>query len=45
VLLGSLAATTASAQDAARIQTKVLGEDKQPVLIEFNAAGKASNSA
>ncbi|MBF9141571.1 M4 family metallopeptidase [Hymenobacter properus] len=39
-LLGALAATTAHAQDAARIQTKVLGDDKQPVLVQFNAEGK-----
>ncbi|WP_201985062.1 M4 family metallopeptidase [Hymenobacter rubidus] len=35
-----MAATTAQAQDAARIQTKVLGEDNQPVLVQFNAEGK-----
>ena len=37
--LGSLAA---QAQDAARIQTKVVGDDNQPVLVQFNAAGKAA---
>ena len=39
-MLGTLAATTAQAQDAARIQNKVLGEDSQPVLVQFNAQGK-----
>ncbi|MCC3153772.1 M4 family metallopeptidase [Hymenobacter sp. BT770] len=39
-MLGSLAATTAQAQDAARIQNKVLGEDNQPVLVQFSAEGK-----
>ena len=43
VLLGSLAATAAQAQDAAsRIQNKVLGEDSQPVLVQFSAQGKAA---
>ena len=37
-MLGTLA--TAQAQDASRIQTKVLGEDNQPVLVQFNAEGK-----
>ncbi|MBD2767151.1 M4 family metallopeptidase [Hymenobacter sp. BT664] len=32
--------TTAQAQDVLRIQTKVLGEDSQPVLVQFNAQGK-----
>ncbi|GAC1595640.1 MAG: M4 family metallopeptidase [Hymenobacter sp.] len=41
-MLGTLAATTAQAQDAARIQTKVLGEDNQPVLVQFTAEGKAA---
>ncbi|WP_199243511.1 M4 family metallopeptidase [Hymenobacter sedentarius] len=41
-MLGSLAATTAQAQDAARIQNKVLGEDNQPVLVQFSAEGKAA---
>jgi len=41
VLLGALAANTAQAQDA-RIQTKVVGEDNQPVLVQFNAAGQAA---
>ncbi|HEX8660127.1 MAG TPA: M4 family metallopeptidase [Hymenobacter sp.] len=40
LMLGTLAATTAQAQDAARIQNKVLGEDSQPVLVQFNAQGK-----
>jgi Zn-dependent metalloprotease len=39
-MLGTLAATTASAQDASRIQSKVLGDDNQPVLVQFNAEGK-----
>ena len=38
LVLGTLA--TAHAQDASRIQTKVLGEDNQPVLVQFNAEGK-----
>ena len=38
LVLGSLA--TAQAQDASRIQTKVLGDDNQPVLVQFNAEGK-----
>ena len=43
VLLGSLAATAVQAQDAAsRIQNKVLGEDSQPVLVQFSAEGKAA---
>ena len=42
LLLASLAATTAQAQDARRIQTKVLGDDNQPVLVQFNAEGKAA---
>jgi Zn-dependent metalloprotease len=40
LMLGTWAATTAQAQDAARIQNKVLGEDNQPVLVQFNAQGK-----
>jgi Zn-dependent metalloprotease len=40
LLLGTLATTTANAQDASRIQTKVLGDDNQPVLVQFSAAGK-----
>ena len=39
-MLSALAATTAHAQDASRIQTKVLGNDNQPVLVEFSAEGK-----
>jgi bacillolysin len=42
LMLGGLVATTANAQDAARIQAKVLGEDNQPVLVQFSAAGKAA---
>ena len=34
------ATLSASAQDASRIQNKVLGEDNQPVLVQFNAEGK-----
>ena len=45
LLLGSLAASTAQAQDASRIQNKVLGEDGQPALVQFNAAGKAAYRA
>ncbi|GAB3586244.1 M4 family metallopeptidase [Hymenobacter daeguensis] len=41
-MLGTLAATTASAQDASRIQTKVLGDDNQPVLVQFSTAGKTA---
>jgi bacillolysin len=40
LLLSGLVATTANAQDASRIQSKVLGEDNQPVLVAFNAEGK-----
>ncbi|MFC6225550.1 M4 family metallopeptidase [Hymenobacter artigasi] len=39
LMFGALA-TSAQAQDASRIQTKVLGEDNQPVLVQFNAEGK-----
>ena len=42
LLLASLAATSAQAQDARRIQTKVLGDDSQPVLVQFSAEGKAA---
>ncbi|GAA3974189.1 M4 family metallopeptidase [Hymenobacter antarcticus] len=38
LMLGTLA--SAQAQDASRIQSKVLGEDNQPVLVQFNAEGK-----
>jgi bacillolysin len=41
LLLSSLA-TNAQAQDARRIQTKVLGDDNQPVLVQFSAEGKAA---
>ncbi|MEJ7663620.1 MAG: hypothetical protein WKG07_30815 [Hymenobacter sp.] len=44
-MLGALAANTANAQDAARIQTKVMGDDNQPVLVQFNAAGRAAYRA
>jgi bacillolysin len=40
LMLGALASTTAQAQDASRIQSKVLGDDNQPVLMQFNAEGK-----
>ena len=40
LMLGTLTATTAQAQDASRIQTKVLGDDNQPVLVQFNAEGR-----
>ena len=40
LMLGALASTTAQAQDASRIQTKVLGDDNQPVLVQFNVEGK-----
>ena len=39
VLLASLV-TTAQAQDSRRVQTKVLGDDNQPVLVQFSAEGK-----
>lgn len=43
LLLGSLAAATAAqAQDAARVQNKVLGAHGQPELVQFNAAGKVA---
>ena len=42
-MLGALAAITAQAQDASRIQNKVLGDDNQPVLVQFNAEGKMAN--
>jgi len=45
LMLGSLAAATAQGQDASRVQTKVLGDDNQPVLVQFNAAGKAAYAA
>ena len=41
LLLGSaILSNPVMAQDASRIQTKVLGEDNQPVLVAFNAEGK-----
>ena len=42
LLIGTLAANVAQAQDARRVQTKVLGDDNQPVLVQFNAEGKAA---
>ena len=41
LMLGILAANIAQAQDARRVQTKVLGDDNQPVLVQFNAEGKS----
>ena len=38
LMLGSLA--SAQAQDASRVQAKVIGEDNQPVLVQFSAEGK-----
>ena len=41
LLLGSaILSNSVMAQDASRVQTKVLGEDNQPVLVAFNAQGK-----
>ncbi|OGX86180.1 hypothetical protein BEN47_01070 [Hymenobacter lapidarius] len=45
LMLGALASTTAQAQDATRIQNKIIGADNQPELVVFNAAGKASYKA
>ena len=42
LLLGTLAAHTTQAQEARRVQTKVVGDDNQPVLVQFNAEGKAA---
>jgi len=42
LLLASLAANTAQGQDAQRVQNKVLGDDNQPVLVQFSAEGKAA---
>ena len=42
LLLVGLATQAAQAQEARRIDTKVLGEDSQPVLIKFSAEGKAA---
>ena len=42
LLLGALSAQVAQAQEARRIDTKVLGEDSQPVLVKFSAEGKAA---
>ena len=42
LMLGMLAANIAQAQDARRVQTKVLGDDNQPVLVQFNAEGKSA---
>jgi Zn-dependent metalloprotease len=44
-MLGTLAASTAQAQEAPRIQNKVHGADNQPELIEFDAVGKPSYKA
>ena len=41
LLLGSaILSNSVMAQDASRVQTKVLGEDNQPVLVAFNTEGK-----
>ncbi|WP_206599830.1 M4 family metallopeptidase [Hymenobacter glacialis] len=40
-----MASTTAQAQDAMRIQNKIIGPDNQPEMVVFNAAGKASYKA
>ena len=40
LMLGALAASSVQAQDASRIQTKVLGDDNQPVLVQFSAEGR-----
>ncbi|MCI1188685.1 M4 family metallopeptidase [Hymenobacter sp. DH14] len=42
LLLASLTAQVAQAQDARRVANKILGEDGQPVLVQFNAEGKAA---
>ena len=42
LLLASLAANTAQGQDAQHVQNKVLGDDNQPVLVQFSAEGKAA---
>ena len=42
LLLASLVTQVAQAQEARRVATKVLGEDGQPVLVQFNAEGKAA---
>ncbi len=41
LVLGTLA--SAQAQDASRIQRKVMGDDNQPMLVQFNAEGKMAN--
>ena len=43
LLITALGTQVAQAQDARRIATKVLGDDNQPVLVQFNAEGKAAN--
>ncbi|MBH8568267.1 M4 family metallopeptidase [Microvirga sp. STS02] len=44
LMLGGLVATTANAQDAARVQSsKVLGEDNQPVLVQLSAEAKMAS--
>ena len=40
VLGTAFLASPIQAQDASRIQAKVLGDDRQPVLVAFNAAGQ-----
>ena len=45
LLFSALAANSVRAQDASRIESKIIGEDNQPVLVSFNAAGRASYKA
>ena len=42
-LITAFAAQVAQAQDSRRIASKVLGDDSQPVLVQFSAEGKAAN--
>ena len=42
LFIGTLASNAAQAQEARRVQTQVLGDDNQPVLVQFNAEGKAA---
>ena len=42
LLFFSALATTVQAQEARRIQSRVLGDDSQPVLVQFSAEGKAA---
>ena len=45
LLFSALAANSVRAQDASRIESRIIGEDNQPVLVSFNAAGRASYKA